>query len=157
MARDAAEQLLGVWRTCERLPLGRQLFRLVIRRTVPYSASVMPHVDTLEPGHARVSMRDRPALRNHLGSVHAVALTNLGEFTSGIAMISCLPAGLRSIVTRIEVEFSKKARGRITAEAHVTVPPVSRPTDHVVTATLTDASGDTVARIHVHWRLDVRS
>lgn len=157
MARDAAQQLLSAWRTCERLPLGRSLFGLLIGRMVPYSASTRPRVETLEPGHARVSMADRQAVRNHLGSVHAVALANLGEFTSGISMIAALPAELRSIVTRIEVDFVKKARGRITAEARVTVPKVTGPTDHVVVATLTDPSGDVVARIHVHWRLDVRA
>lgn len=157
MARDAAQQLLSLWRTCERLPLGRSLFAMAIGRMVPYSASVGPRVESLEPGHARVSMPDRRSNRNHLGSVHAIALANLGELTSGISMIAALPAGLRSIVTRIEVEFVKKARGRITAEARVTVPTVTGPTDHVVEATLTDGSNEVVARIHVHWRLDVRT
>ncbi len=157
MARDAAQQLLSVWRICSGLPLGSHLFALVISRMVPYSASVGPRVELLEPGHARVSMSDRRGNRNHLGSVHAVALTNLGELTSGISMIAALPASLRSIVTRIEVEFVKKARGRITAEARVTVPSVTGPTDHLVVATLTDRSNDVVARIHVHWRLDVRA
>lgn len=157
MSRGAAQQLLAAWRTCERLPLGRTLFRLLIARMVPYSASTAPRVESLEPGHARVSMPDRRGNRNHLGSVHAVALANLGEFTSGVAMIAALPPTLRSIVTRIEVDFVKKARGRITAEARVTVPRVTGPTDHVVTAVLTDPGGDEVARIHVHWRLDVRA
>lgn len=157
MAADPAARLLSTWRTCAKLPMGRALFAMVIRQMVPYSASVGPRVDVLEPGHARVSMSDRGSNRNHLGSVHAVALTNLGEFTSGIAMISALPPGLRSIVTRIEVEFTKKARGKITAEARVTVPTVKGPTDHVVVATLTDSAADVVAKIHVHWRLDVRA
>lgn len=157
MSASPAARLLSAWRTCERLPLGRGLFGLLIGRMVPYSASTAPRVEVLEPGHARVSMADRGAVRNHLGSVHAVALANLGEFTSGIAMIAALPAHLRSIVTRIEVDFVKKARGRITAEARVEVPHVTGPTDHVVTAALTDPAGDAVARIHVHWRLDVRA
>jgi acyl-coenzyme A thioesterase PaaI-like protein len=156
MARTPAEQLLATWRTCARLPLGRALFGLAVARMVPYSASIRPEVERLEPGHAQVALRDRRAVRNHLGSVHALALANLGEFASGIAMMAALPPEVRGIVIRIETEYRKKARGRITAVADAAVPEVRGPVDHVVEAQLTDAAADEVARVRVHWKLDLR-
>ncbi len=142
-----------MWRRCEKLPFGRALFSRMLGRSVPYSGSIGARVESLEPGHVQVSLRDRRAVRNHLGSVHAVALTNLGELASGLAMTSSLPAGVRGIVLRIETDFVKKARGLLMAESRVSVPDVSGDMDFLVTADIRDASGEVVAVVRVKWRL----
>jgi acyl-coenzyme A thioesterase PaaI-like protein len=146
-------RVLALWRRCERLPFGRALFGLLFGAMVPYSGSIGATVLTLEPGHARLALRDRRAVRNHLGSIHAIALANLGELASGLAMTTALPAGVRGIVLRIECEYGKKARGPLVAEARVLVPEVKGDTDHVVRAEIADASGAVVASVRVHWRL----
>jgi len=152
--RDApGARVLKMWRRCEHMPFGRAIFGRLFGTMVPYSGSIGASVLTLEPGHARLALRDRRAVRNHLGSIHAVALTNLGELTSGLAMTTALPAGVRGIVLRIESEYGKKARGTLVAEARVTVPEVKGDVDHEVRADIADASGAVVATIRVHWRL----
>jgi acyl-coenzyme A thioesterase PaaI-like protein len=154
MPADPGARLLVLWRRCARLPGGRWLFGRLLRLQVPYSASIGARVEVLEPGYARLSLADRRAIRNHLRSVHAVALTNLGELTSGLAMITALPPGTRSIVTHIETEYSKKARGTLVAECRAAVPEaLGAATDLVVAADIRDAAGDVVARVQVRWRL----
>src|SRR5690242_7704130 len=156
MASSSSQRLMDAWRRCERLPFGRWLFARVLAGAVPYSASIAPRVLELSPGACRVAMRDRRGVRNHLNSVHAVALANLGELASGLAMNSALPTDVRAIVTGFEVEFRKKARGTITAESRVVLPPVTSDVEHVVVADLKDEQGDVVTTVRVRWKLGPR-
>jgi len=154
---SAAARLIALWRTLSPLPGGRWLFARVFARAVPYSASTRPTVLVLEPGHAEVSIPDRRANRQHLGSVHAIALMNVAEMASGLAMTAALPPHVRGIVREMKMEYLKKARGTITAVSRVTVPDVTGDLDFDVTADCLDPSGAVVARATVRWRLGLTS
>ena len=148
------ERLLRTWNRLSGMPGGRALFARILGRTVPYSGSIKPDVLELAPGRALVAITERRALRNHFRSVHAIALANLGELASGLAMTLALPPGVRGIPVRIEVDYMKKARGRIVAEGRGVVPAtISADTDAEATAVLRDDANDVVARVVVRWRL----
>ena len=146
-------QLLGLWRHLSPLPGGPWLFSKLFGFIVPYSGSVGPRIRVLEPGHAVVEITDRRSNRNHLGSVHAIALTNLAEITSGLAMLAGLPPTVRGIVVTLSMTYHKKARGRIRAVAHVALPTVSEDRDFDVMAECFDRDGALVATGNVRWRL----
>lgn len=148
--------LLRTWRRLSPLPGGRWLFTRLVFRTVPYSATTGATVLSLAPGRARVRLRDRRRVRNHLRSIHAIALANVGELAAGLAMLTALPPDVRGIVTRLEIDFVKKARGTVTGDASVAPLDVDGPRDHLVRAELTDEEGDTVARTAVTWHLERR-
>jgi acyl-coenzyme A thioesterase PaaI-like protein len=141
------------WRRLAPLPGGKRLFSWILGRVVPYTGTVRPQVLELRPGYARVRMTDRRAVRNHLHSIHAIALANLAEVTSGLAVTTGLPAGARGIPTTLSITFLKKARGTLTAEALCAIPDTSREAEHDFQSVISDATGAVVARATVRWRI----
>ncbi len=146
-------KLLSSWRSLSGLPGGRWLFTRLVKRMIPYTGSISPRVEVLEPGFARVSITQSRRLEQHLGSIHAIALANLAEFTSGSAMITRLPSSYRGIVTSISIDYLKKARGTVTAESRVSLPVLAGELDCDVVAEVRDESLDVVARATARWRL----
>ena len=145
--------LRGAWRRLAPLPGGKWLFSRFLGWRVPYTASIGATVIALEPGYARVELPDRRRVRNHLDSIHAVALVNLGEVATGLAMLVGLPPAVRGIVTGLSITFLKKARGRLTAECRCAIPTVTADQEVDAMATITNAAGLVVARVTAHWRL----
>ncbi len=129
------------------------MFNQLMGLMVPYTGALGATVEELRPGFARVRLTERRGIRNHLNSVHAVALVNLGEFTSGLAMSTLLPSTIRGIVVTLATDFTKKARGRLVAECTSELPEVVQETDLQVVAVVKDAEGDVVSTTTATWRL----
>ena len=78
--------ILKKWSYAKSTSFGRRVFSFLIGFYVPYSGSVSPLIEEISKGSASVSIKEKWFIRNHLKSVHAIALANVGEFSSGLAM-----------------------------------------------------------------------
>jgi acyl-coenzyme A thioesterase PaaI-like protein len=147
----------GMWDRLSPMPAGKQIFSAMFGRMVPYSGSVSPLVLELAPGRARVAMRDRKAVRNHLNSVHAIALMNLAEMATGLAFAYAMPEGTRSIITSLSIDYLKKARGLLISECDFQLPDFREKGEHLVEVLIRDQEGDVVARAEAKWLVGPKS
>ena len=145
------ETLRRTWGLLRHAPGGGVLMGQLLGNLAPYTGTIRPEILALEEGYVRVRMRDRRAVRNHLRSVHAIALMNLGEVATGVAVMASLDEGMRGIITHLEMDYLKKARGSITAECRAPSTVAQERREYEVQADLTDEAGDVVARARARW------
>ncbi|MDP6942541.1 MAG: hotdog fold domain-containing protein [Myxococcota bacterium] len=149
--RSPGPMIRAMWRKLSPLPGGKLLFSKAVGRAAPYTGTIGAEVLDLRPGYARVQMKDRKKVRNHLNSIHAVALMNLAEATTGLAMSSGLPEGARGILKGLQIDYLKKARGLLTAECEVEVLESTERRELEIVGEIKDLSGDVVARAIATW------
>ena len=151
---DDSHRVVKTWDKLGHSAVGRKLFNFMLGRIVPYSGNIKAEVMELGDGEVTIAMKDRRAVRNHLKSIHAIALANLGELASGMAMFSKVSNTTRAIVVDLEIKYLKKARGRLIATGKANLPDtIDSPIESIVKAEIKDADGDVVATIKVHWLL----
>ncbi len=148
-------QLLATWNKMSAVPGGKRAFSKVVGWMAPYTGTLGARVQELQPGFCRVEVRDRRAVRNHLNSIHAIALMNLGEVVTGLAMYSGLPAGGRGIIVNLAMDYKRKARGTLSAEASCVLPADPGRHDVRIVADLTDGSGEVVATATATWNVEI--
>ncbi len=146
-------QILARWGRARGTRLGRLAFSRALGFAVPYTGTIRPEILELEPGRCRVAMKDRRRIRNHLRSVHAIALVNLGEVSSGLALLTGLPQGMRGIVRGLSISYEKKARGLLVATCEAQIPTTTEDQDVEVIAEIRDPEDDVVAIVRVQWRI----
>jgi acyl-coenzyme A thioesterase PaaI-like protein len=105
----------------------------------------------LEPGRGVVSLRERRRVRNHLRSVHAIALVNLAELVTGLTLMNSLPDGMRGILIGIEMRYLKKARGQLRAHCQCPIPQTSDEAELRIEGKIVDATGEVVATAVASW------
>ena len=158
--KSSADQatVLKWWSRFAGLPAGRRIFSLALGWVAPYSGTIGARVEDLSPGYARVSLSERRRIRNHLHSIHAIALINLGEIATGLAVLSTISANMRGIVLDIHADYLKKARGKLTATASFQLPStLGEDTACEVAADLRDQTGETVTRVRATWLIGYKS
>lgn len=149
-------KLQKAWRILSPFPGGKWLVSKAIGRMAPYTGSIGAQIVELKQGYCRVEMRDRKKVRNHLQSIHAIALLNLAEVTSGVAMMYSIPPDARGILSGFSIDYIKKGRGTLVAECSCDPPSTNERMEYLVDATIRDQAGDIVATAQAKWLIGPR-
>jgi acyl-coenzyme A thioesterase PaaI-like protein len=88
-----------------------------------------------------------------LNSIHAIALGNLGEMATGLALMNALPDNARGILVELSVRYLKKARGRLTGSCRCPVPADNREDELLLRGEIHDGEGQLVAEVQARWQI----
>jgi acyl-coenzyme A thioesterase PaaI-like protein len=80
-----------------------------------------------------------------------MALANLGELVTGLALMNSLPGNTRGILTGYSIDYVKKARGRLLAECRCAIPTDNAEHTVEVDGEITDSAADVVATVQARW------
>jgi uncharacterized protein (TIGR00369 family) len=137
---------LEMWRRCEGLPFGKSLFSRLICWKAPYFGSIRPRFEEFRPGFARVSMKKRRAVTNHIGTVHAIAMCNLAEIAAGTMTEISIPRSMRWLPKGMQVQYLKKAETDVEATATLGDLGAGEAREVPVTVDVKDRAGTSVCR-----------
>lgn len=125
--------------------LGNVLFSLGLVAKAPYFGTVLPLVQEMEPGYARVTAPNWFGVHNHIGTFHAIAACNLAEAAMGVLMEATTPTSHRWIPKAMQTAYLTKATTRLTAEARladdVDFDAITTGTDVTVSVSIVDTKG----------------
>ena len=151
MAKSIGPVLRQQWRALSSLPAGKWLFSRLLGLTVPYTGTLGARIQTLQPGRCIILLPDKRKVRNHLHSIHAIALCNLGEMVTGLALMNSLPDKTRGILTGLSINYLKKARGLLTARCDCDIPENNSQQELLLSGRITDSDNDLVSEIQARW------
>jgi len=134
-----------------------------VGQAIPFNTHLGLEVVEVGPGRGVVRLPEAPNLLNHVGSQHAGGLFSAGEAASGGAFVGAFAERMGDITPlaqRAEIEYRRIARGAITAtatlvdaEARLAELDAEGVTRFPVPVELTEAGGETVAIMTVHWHV----
>ena len=140
------------------LPGGKFLFMKAVGVMAPYSGTIHPQLEELRFGYCRLTLDESHGIRNHLGCIHAIALMNLGELITGLPLLYSLPENSRAIIVKLEMEYYKKARGRLSGECRFRLEEKELCGENLpLEGFIRDAAGEVVAKSVATWRVDEKS
>lgn len=151
MALGDLYKKLAVW------PGGRWIFSKSAAFKAPYFGSISPFVQELTEIKCLVSMRKKRSVTNHLGTVHAIAMCNMCEFSFGLTMEAGLPRHLRWIPKGMTVRYLKPAKTDLKAICEFPQILNLTPGDHIVPVKVKDLNDVTVMEADITVYVSARS
>ncbi|KAI8897045.1 hypothetical protein BC833DRAFT_658862 [Globomyces pollinis-pini] len=148
---------IAIYDVCSKIPFfGRWIFSCLVSFFAPYTGTLPFRVYQLSDSICEVRMTEYFWLKNPFNSVHAAALTNLGEATMGMAVISWAELNnCKAIPSRLEVDFHKKAKGTLTAICKMPeiIQPNQSENSSVVTTHIYNSKDELVCTVKGNWKV----
>jgi acyl-coenzyme A thioesterase PaaI-like protein len=139
---------LSLWNKLSGKPAGKWMFSKMICERAPYFKTIRPRFEELRPGRCVVTAPLRRAVKNHIGTFHAIAMCNMAEICGGLLTEVSVPHSThRWIPKGMTVEYLKKAETSLRAVAELDpIPEFGETHDLPVTVNVFDTRGQVVFR-----------
>jgi acyl-coenzyme A thioesterase PaaI-like protein len=115
-------QLEKIVSTINRLPerLRAAALTVFFGRTVKYTGTSGIRVELLTKERCVITLKNRKAVQNHIGSVHAVANALIAESATGYVVGMNVPDAAIPVIKTIKLDYVKRSKGDMRAEAWLT-------------------------------------
>lgn len=90
--------------------VGNESFGKVVGEMAPYFATIDPVFHELRPGYCEILIPNTESVRNHLGTLHAIAMCNGAELVAGLTTDVSIPSGRRWIPVGMQVQYLAMAK-----------------------------------------------
>lgn len=95
------------------------LLSTLFGRTIKFAGTAGVAVEQLDFHKARLKLRNRRKVQNHIGSVHAAATALLGESASGFLLGMHVPDDKIPLLKSMQIQYLKRSTGALTAQAQL--------------------------------------
>ena len=129
---------------------------LTITRAVRFSGTADVVIESLTETQSRLHIKNKKKVQNHIGSVHAAAMALVAESATGFLVGVNLTADKVPVIKAMNIDFTKRATGDLTAEAHLTPEQIEamrtqEKGDVTVAVTVTDEKGVEPIECEMVW------
>lgn len=115
--------LLNTYHKMSKLPFGAWLFSKAVCFKAPYFGTIKPQFLALRAGHCSAKIKNRRAVHNHIGTIHAIAQCNAAELCAGVMVDATVPHKThRWIPKGMTVEYLKTIDTDMVASADIELP-----------------------------------
>lgn len=135
----------------------------LLRVASPFDAPLRARVEAWKTHVCRVRVKNRRALRDHLGGMHAGALVTAGEAPAGLLVLKSFPSRrYRLVLKSLSVEYGRQARTDVVAEAKLPDDQLldaqqalreGRPALLNLQTALSEPSGARLATVSTQWQV----
>lgn len=136
----------------------------ILARTIPFNRPHRFRILGIDQNKITTFAPYRRSNFNHIRGVHACAIATVAEFSAGFLLLTKLdPTRYRLIMGRLEADYFYQAKEDIVATAELSEADlqakVVEPLSHkeavtiVMTTSLSDVSGNDVARVRTTWQV----
>lgn len=141
-----------------KLPVALQKTALtrLFNTVVPYTGTSGVIVHKLTAEECIVEIKNKRKARNHIGSIHAVAMALIAETATGYPVAMSLSDKCVPVIKTLKMDYQKRIQGALTAHAKLTAEQTKMIKEQekgevTVAVTLTDESGREPVQATMTW------
>ena len=113
-------------------------------------------IESISHHHAKIILKNRKKVQNHIGGVHAIAAGVLAESATGIAFGMNVPDSRLPLLKSLTINYTRRMQGDLTAYAVITDEQIQmiaaqEKGDVLIKVTITDESGQEPVECFMEW------